>query len=80
MENHQIPDDWFNLAGHIHPGFKMRVGPGQIINEPCFYFGKKAGILPAYGNFTGYVPINHTHSGHFYIIANETVVGQVIAN
>lgn len=46
-------DSLFNLAGHIHPGVRL-IGSGrQSLKFPCFYFGERAGILPAFGQFTG---------------------------
>jgi DNA ligase-associated metallophosphoesterase len=43
----------YNIAGHIHPGVRL-VGEGkQSLRLPCFYFGEKQAILPAFGAFTG---------------------------
>ncbi|HEY3403167.1 MAG TPA: ligase-associated DNA damage response endonuclease PdeM, partial [Ohtaekwangia sp.] len=48
-----VPDSMYNLAGHIHPGVHL-VGKGrQAMTLPCFYFGERQGILPAFGMFTG---------------------------
>ena len=43
----------YTLAGHVHPGVVMR-GPGrQRLKLPCFTFGPRVGVLPAFGGFTG---------------------------
>ncbi|MEY3322185.1 MAG: hypothetical protein RLZZ417_1768 [Bacteroidota bacterium] len=43
----------YRLSGHIHPKIKL-VGKGkQHLSMPCFYFSKKQGILPSFGQFTG---------------------------
>lgn len=44
---------FYNLAGHIHPGVLLSGIPGQHLRLPCFYFGNNAGLLPAFGDFTG---------------------------
>lgn len=49
------PEGLYNLCGHIHPGVRL-VGKGsQSLRLPCFWFGEKTGILPAFGNLTGHV-------------------------
>ena len=39
------------FSGHIHPGIKMKGLGRQTIQLPCFYFGKKYAVLPAFGKF-----------------------------
>ncbi len=48
-------EDTYNLCGHIHPGVRMRGKGRQSLRLPCFWFGEKQGILPAFGNLTGAV-------------------------
>ncbi len=48
----------YNLAGHIHPGIRLSGRSRQGVSVPCFYFGERGGLLPAFGNFTGFVPID----------------------
>ncbi len=43
----------YNLSGHLHPVVKLVGRAKQTILLPCYYFGKKGGIVPAFGNFTG---------------------------
>jgi uncharacterized protein len=40
------------LCGHIHPAIHM-AGPSRGLRAPCFWFGDRAGVLPAFGSFTG---------------------------
>lgn len=41
------------LGGHVHPAARL-VGAGkQELRLPCFLFGKRVGILPSFGDFTG---------------------------
>ncbi len=43
----------YNLCGHIHPGVKLKGKGRQSLRLPCFHFGKKTGVLPAFGSLTG---------------------------
>lgn len=45
--------DGYVLAGHIHPA--VRLGEGKVggLRAPCFWFGERCGVLPAFGGFTG---------------------------
>ncbi|MDN5200770.1 ligase-associated DNA damage response endonuclease PdeM [Fulvivirgaceae bacterium BMA10] len=46
-------EPFYNLAGHIHPGIRLVGKANQSARLPCYYFGEKQGILPAFGKFTG---------------------------
>ena len=41
------------LAGHIHPGIRLRGRARQRLRLPCFHFTAHTGTLPAFGAFTG---------------------------
>lgn len=49
----EIPADYYNLAGHVHPGIRLRGKARQSLRLPCFYFSDHSGLLPAFGKFTG---------------------------
>ncbi len=49
----EVPEDYYNLAGHVHPGIKLRGKARQSLRLPCFYFSDRQGLLPAFGKFTG---------------------------
>ncbi len=51
------PTDYYNIAGHIHPGIKLRGQAKQRAILPCFWLGEQQGILPAFGDLTGLHPI-----------------------
>lgn len=51
MEN--IPEHFYNLAGHVHPGIRLMGKAHQSLKLPCFYFSDNHGLLPAFGKFTG---------------------------
>ncbi|MEL6986256.1 MAG: ligase-associated DNA damage response endonuclease PdeM [Bacteroidota bacterium] len=52
-----LPDQWYNFCGHIHPAIQLKGKGKQYLKVPCFYFGKQQGILPAFGAFTGLAKI-----------------------
>ena len=64
----------FNVCGHIHPGVRIPVGLRQSIRTPCFYFGKKHAILPAFGIFTGNYIINPAVNDSIYAIVEERII------
>jgi DNA ligase-associated metallophosphoesterase len=67
-------DDVYNLAGHIHPGARLWGKGRQALTLPCFYFGKKQGILPAFGSFTGLYPVKVVKGDQVYVIADGDII------
>ena len=43
----------WGLAGHLHPGYRLRDGDGSTLRLPCFHATRRTLILPAFGSFTG---------------------------
>ncbi|MBM3388282.1 MAG: ligase-associated DNA damage response endonuclease PdeM [Betaproteobacteria bacterium] len=43
----------YALAGHLHPGVKLREAAGLSLRLPCFRMTPAYGVLPAFGAFTG---------------------------
>lgn len=70
----EIEGDWYNLAGHIHPGVLLQGKGKQAVTLPCFYFGERQGILPAFGSFTGLARIQPKKEDRIFVIAESTVV------
>ncbi|GHE70915.1 ligase-associated DNA damage response endonuclease PdeM [Roseivirga thermotolerans] len=71
-----IPEETelYNLAGHIHPAVKLYGKGRQSLRLPCFYFGERNGLLPAFGHFTGTAKINIKKDDAVYAIADKQVV------
>ncbi len=68
------PPGLYNLAGHIHPGVLLR-GMGKFKKKvPCFYFGEKAGLLPAFGTFTGLASVRSRKGDRVFVLAGEEVL------
>lgn len=69
-ENHS----GYNLAGHVHPGIRL-VGKGrQSLVLPCFWFGSKGALLPAFGSFTGLYRLPLKKSDQVFAIADNNVM------
>lgn len=47
-------DDAYILCGHIHPGVSVGATGTRTLRLPCFWFGERCGVLPAFGEFTGF--------------------------
>ncbi len=64
----------YNLCGHIHPSVRLKGAGRQGIKLPCFYFGKKQGILPAFGQFTGTHKIKVKKDDQVFVISDKEVI------
>jgi DNA ligase-associated metallophosphoesterase len=63
----------YALAGHIHPAVRLR-GEGDSLRLPCFWFGARYGVLPAFGAFTGNAEVRPRQGDQVYVIADEEVI------
>lgn len=68
------PRSGYALAGHIHPGAVLFGAGRQQLKLPCFWFGAKVGVLPAFGSFTGTVGIRAQEGDRVYVIAENIVI------
>lgn len=69
-----IPDTYYNVAGHIHPGVHL-VGKGrQSMTLPCFYFGLRQAFLPAFGMFTGLARIAPKKDDKVFVVADNKIL------
>lgn len=71
ISNH---DDRYVLGGHIHPAVKLKGNGKQSIKLPCFYFGSRYGVLPAFGRFTGTHVIKPKEKDRIYLILDSEVI------
>jgi len=62
------------LAGHIHPGIKLRGKGRQSLTVACFYFTPDYAILPAFGKFTGKACIEAKEGDLVFAIAGKEVL------
>lgn len=64
----------YNVSGHLHPGVNMRGIARQSVTLPCFYFGQQAGLLPAFGQFTGLARIRPRKEDKVFVIAEDKII------
>lgn len=69
-----IPENKYNMAGHIHPGVRLKGKGRQSIILPCFFFGKEQAILPAFGAFTGFVKVRVSKGDNVFVIAEKRII------
>lgn len=62
------------LAGHVHPSVTLRGVGRQRERLPCFHFGERCGILPAFGEFTGTADVSVSPGDRVYVVAGERVI------
>lgn len=62
------------FSGHIHPGIRISGMGRQTLQVPCFYFGKKHAVLPAFGKFTGTYPIDPRPGDAVFALADNAVI------
>ncbi len=62
------------FSGHIHPAVRVVSGSKQSLKLPCFYFGRKFAILPAFGRFTGTAVIQPSKGEPVFGITKNEVI------
>ena len=62
------------VSGHIHPGVKLRGKGRQALTLPCFHFGTRQAILPAFGKFTGRFCLDCDESDRIFGVLKDSVV------
>ena len=70
----EVPEETYNITGHIHPGVSLRGKGRQSMTLPCFYFGNNQAYLPAFGKFTGLARIAPRKEDKVYIVAENKVM------
>lgn len=64
----------YGLAGHVHPVVRL-VGPARERHRlPCFWFGMRGAILPAFGDFTGGAAVSPTPGDRVFVVAGGGVI------
>jgi DNA ligase-associated metallophosphoesterase len=62
------------MAGHIHPAVVLDGLARQREKLPCFLFGGRVALLPAFGDFTGGASVRPRRGDRVYAIAGDEVV------
>ncbi len=67
-------DGRYTLAGHLHPAIRLRGNGAERATLPCFWFGPRVGVLPAFGGLTGTAKISPEPGDRVCAIAGDEVV------
>ncbi|MEO6869364.1 MAG: ligase-associated DNA damage response endonuclease PdeM [Ginsengibacter sp.] len=67
-------NELYTFSGHIHPGVKLNGAGNQSMMLPCFYFGKKYAVLPAFSAFTGLAKIRPAKSDSVFCLVKNKVM------
>ena len=70
----KIHNALYNMAGHLHPAVTLRGVGRQKEILPCFCFGPRGGILPAFGFFTGNHVIHPGPDDRIFVVADQRVI------
>ena len=70
----------YGFAGHLHPAVTV-TGKGPLKETlPCFSFGPRVALMPAFGFFTGFQVIRPTADDRVYVIAGDEIIEMTNAN
>lgn len=64
----------YALAGHIHPAVRLSAAGEASLRLPCFWFGSRYGVLPAFGAFTGNAEVRPRRGDQVFVIAEQEVL------
>ncbi len=67
-------EDYYCISGHIHPGISLHGLGRQSLRFPCFYFGKKYAVLPAFGRFTGTFPVKPISGDAVFALVDNKIM------
>ena len=64
----------YALSGHIHPAVRLSAPGEKSVRLPCFWFGVRYGVLPAFGAFTGSAEVLPRRGDQVFVIAEQEVL------
>lgn len=70
----QARSDGYVLAGHLHPCVRLQGRARERLRLPCFWFGDRVGVLPAFGEFTGMHPVDAQPQDRVYALTGDGVL------
>ncbi|HBS28123.1 MAG TPA: ligase-associated DNA damage response endonuclease PdeM [Phycisphaerales bacterium] len=64
----------YALGGHLHPAAVLDGVAGSVERTPCFWFGERVGVLPAFGSFTGMKAVRPAPGDSVFLVGEGMVV------
>jgi DNA ligase-associated metallophosphoesterase len=59
------------IAGHIHPGVRLTGMGRDHVRLPCFWFGARVAVLPAFGELTGLADVAPEPGDRLWVIVED---------
>lgn len=69
----QAHEHGYVLAGHLHPCIVVGGRGFDRLRLPCFHFGQRVGVLPAFGAFTGAHAVRRQPGDRVFAVADDSV-------
>jgi len=69
-----LPDVGYALAGHLHPAVQLTGKGRQSLKLPCFWFGERCGVLPAFGDFIDHGTIRPQRGERVFVVTDAAVI------
>jgi uncharacterized protein len=67
-------DKGYVLAGHLHPAVMLEGKARQRLKLPCFLFGRRVGVLPAFTSLAASAVISPKSGDRIYVITDSAVI------
>ncbi|MDQ3250660.1 MAG: ligase-associated DNA damage response endonuclease PdeM [Chloroflexota bacterium] len=68
------PETGYALTGHLHPAVQLTGKGRQALKLPCFWFGRKCAVLPAFGEFTAGALVKPALGDRVFVVANGHIM------
>ena len=64
----------YTFCGHLHPGVLLKGYGKQSLRFPCFHFGKKICLLPAFSEFSGMALVDAEKDDTRFVIVERKII------
>ena len=68
------PENGYALVGHLHPAVQLTGKGRQSLKLPCFWFGAKCGVLPAFSAFVDHGTIQPRQGEQVFVVTENQVL------
>jgi DNA ligase-associated metallophosphoesterase len=69
----QARSEGYVIAGHVHPCVVLGGRARERLRLPCFHFGPRVGLLPAFGAFTGMHALRPRPGERVFVVGGDAV-------
>lgn len=66
--------DFYAVSGHIHPAVALKGSGREMLTLPCFHFGRRQAVLPAFGKFTGKVSGRYASEDQIFAVLQNKIL------